>query len=116
MQFHTKRGTCLEHKRLNKLVYVSYNKKVSNRFQKSESLVAKDKSNSQWDNEWVDENCEESTWTAVDEAIGAFENIQGHNLPRAVATRVAAFVSQMYTRKSPRTAVATTPDFINDEK
>jgi len=69
----------------------------------------------QWDNEWVDENCEESTWAAVDEAIGASENLQGRNLPRAAATRTAASVSQMYTRKRPRTTAAATPDIIDDE-
>ena len=69
----------------------------------------------QWDNEWVDENCEESTWAAVDEAIGAFENLQGRNLPRAAAARATASVSQMYTRKRPRTAAAAAPDSIDDE-
>jgi len=124
MQFHTKKRNRLEHKRLNKLVYVSYNKKMSNRFQKIRELGCKgQKSNPltldefQWDNEWVDENCEESTWAAVDEAIGASENLQGRNLPRAAAARAAASVSQMYTRKRPRTAAAAaaTPDIIDDE-
>jgi hypothetical protein len=71
----------------------------------------------QWDNEWVDENCEESTWAAVDKAIGASENLQGRNLPRAAATRAAASVSQIYTRKHPRTtaAAAATLEIIDDE-
>jgi len=122
MQFHTKKRNRLEHKRLNKLVYVSYNKKMSNRFQKIRELGCKgQKSNPltldefQWDNEWVDENCEESTWAAVDEAIGASENLQGRNLPRAAAARATASVSQMYTRKRPRTAAAAAPDIIDDE-
>jgi hypothetical protein len=97
---------------------------MSNRFQKIRELGCKgQKSNRlmldefQWDNEWVDENCEKTTWVAVDEAIGASENLQGCNLPRAVAARAAASVSQMYTRKRPRTATATaaTPNIIDDE-
>jgi len=58
MQFHTKKRNRLEHKRLNKLVYVSYNKKMSNRFKKIRELGCKgQKSNPltldefQWDNE-----------------------------------------------------------------
>ena len=47
----------------------------------------------QWDNEWVDENYEESTWAAIDEAIGASENLQGRNLPRAATAHAAASVS-----------------------
>ena len=95
---------------------------MSNRFQKIRELGCKgQKSNPltldefQWDNECVDENCEESTWATVDEAIGASENLQGHNLPRAAAARAAASVSQMYTRKRPRTAAAAAPDIIDDE-
>jgi len=65
----------------------------------------------------VDEKCEESTWAAVDEAIGASENLQGHNLPRAAAARAIASISQIYTRKHPRTAtaVAAALDSIDDE-
>jgi hypothetical protein len=65
----------------------------------------------------VDENCEETTWAAIDEAIGVSENLQGRNLRRAVAARATASVSQMYTRKRPRTvaAGAATPDIIDDE-
>ena len=95
---------------------------MSNRFQKIRELGCKgQKSNPltldefQWDNEWVDENCEESTWAAVDEAIGASKNLQGSNLPRAATARAAASVSQMYTRKRPRTAAAAAPDIIDDE-
>jgi hypothetical protein len=96
---------------------------MSNRFQKIRELGCKgQKSNPlmldefQWYNEWVDENCEETTWVAVDEAIGASENLH-RNLPRAATARAAASVSQMYTRKRPMTAAAaaTTPDIIDDE-
>ncbi|XP_066323230.1 uncharacterized protein [Miscanthus floridulus] len=120
---HKKRNR-LEHKRLNKLIYVSYNKKMSNRFQKIRELGCKGQKNNplmldefQWDNEWVDANCEESTWATIDEAIGASENLQGRNLPRAAATRAAASVSQMYISKRPSTAAAATtaPDSIDDE-
>jgi len=124
MQFHTKKRNRLEDKRLNKLVYVSYNKKMSNRFQKIREPGCKGQKNNplmldefQWDNKWVDANCEESTWAAVDEAIGASKNLQGRNLPRAAAARATASVSQMYTRKRPRTATAAAaaPDSIDDE-
>jgi hypothetical protein len=46
--------------------------------------------------------------------LGAYENLQGRNLPRDAA-RATASVSQMYTRKRPRTAAAATPDIIDDE-
>ena len=124
LQIHTKKRNRLEHKRLNKLVYVSYNKKMTNRFQKIRELGCKGKRSNpllleefQWDIEWVDENCGELPWAVVDEAIGASENLQGHNLPRAAAARATASVSQMYTRKRPRTtaAAAAAPDSIDDE-
>jgi hypothetical protein len=122
MQLHTKKRNKLEHKRLNKLVYVSYNKKMHNRFQKIRELGCKGQKVNplmldefQWDNEWVDENCEESTWAAVDEAVGASENLQGRNLPRAAAARAAASVSQTYKRNRKRPRTAATPNTIDDE-
>jgi hypothetical protein len=83
---------------LNKLVYVSYNKKMANRFQKIRELGSKGKKSSplllqefQWENEWDHENLdnnnatadENSLWEAVDEAVGATEHLSDRNLPRA---------------------------------
>lgn len=65
----------------------------------------------QWENEWVDENCDELTW-GVDEAIGASDNLWNHNLPMASAAR-AASVSQTYSRKRPRIAAA--PDITEED-
>lgn len=66
----------------------------------------------QWENEWVDENCDELTW-GVDEAIGASDNLWNHNLPMAAAARAAASVSQTYSRKRPRIAAA--PDITEED-
>jgi hypothetical protein len=80
------------------LVYVSYNKKMANRFQKIRELGSKGKKSSplllqefQWENEWDHENLdnnnatadENSLWEAVDEAVGATEHLSDRNLPRA---------------------------------
>jgi hypothetical protein len=63
VQIHTKKGDKLEHQRLNKLVYVSYNRKMENRFTKIRELGSKgNRSNSLvleeflWENEWVEES------------------------------------------------------------
>ncbi|WVZ78409.1 hypothetical protein U9M48_026122, partial [Paspalum notatum var. saurae] len=63
---HTKKRNWLEHKRLNRLVYVSYNTKMANRFQKIRELGSKGKKSNpllleefRWDNEWVDINAEQ---------------------------------------------------------
>ncbi|XP_039840065.1 uncharacterized protein LOC120699998 [Panicum virgatum] len=60
---HTKKRNRLEHKRLSKLVYVSYNRKMSNRFQKIRELGSKAKKSNplileefNWESEWVDVN------------------------------------------------------------
>jgi hypothetical protein len=101
----------LEHKRLNKLVYVSYNKKMTNRFQKNRELGCNGKRSNpllleefRWDNEWVDENCGdgELPLEVLDEAIGASENLRGRNLTRVAATRATAAVQKTYTRNKKR--------------
>ena len=109
LQIHTKKRNRLEHKRLNKLVYVSYNKKMTNRFQKIRELGCKGKRSNpllleefQWDIEWVDENCGELPWAVVDEAIGASENLRARNLPRVAASRAVATVQKTYTRNRKR--------------
>jgi hypothetical protein len=56
---HTKKRNRLLHKRLNVLVYISYNRKMQRRFQKRKGkngpsydlLVIED---FDWDNEWID--------------------------------------------------------------
>ncbi|KAG2572458.1 hypothetical protein PVAP13_7KG180555 [Panicum virgatum] len=119
---HTKKRNRLEHKRLNKLVYVSYNRKMANRFQKIRELGSKGKRSNpllleefQWENEWVDENSEPVhtgaaaddagntlTWAQVDVASEATEALRGRGLPRAAAARAAATVSHTYARKRKR--------------
>jgi hypothetical protein len=43
VQIHTKKRNRLEHKRLNKLAYVSYNRKMDNRFTNIRELGSKGK-------------------------------------------------------------------------
>jgi hypothetical protein len=91
---HTKKRNRLEHKRLNDLVYVSYNGKMATRFQKIhekgknlDPLVLED---FDWDNEWVDPLANSSlvgddpllTWEHVDHATGASTHLQGRYFPR----------------------------------
>jgi hypothetical protein len=110
------------------LVYVSYNKKMTNRFQKIRELGCKGKRSNpllleefQWDNEWVDENCSdgELPLAVLDEAIGASENLRGRNLPRDAATRAAAAVQKTYTRnknKKRRRGTSTAQDIPEREE
>jgi hypothetical protein len=98
---HTKKRTRLEHKRLNDLVYVLYNRKMADRFQKIreeeknfDPLILED---FDWDNEWVDPLANSShvsnalgddfnlSWDQVDEAIGASVHLRGRNFPRRAA-------------------------------
>ena len=124
MQIHTKKRNRLEHKRLNKLVYVSYNKKMTNRFQKIQELGCKGKRSNpllleefQWDSEWVDENSEEVSWAVVDKVIGASENLRSRNLHRAAATRAAANVQKIYTRNKKRPGrTSAAPDISGGEE
>jgi hypothetical protein len=94
---HTKKRNKLLHKRLNDLVFVSYNRKMISRFQKRrekagpsyDPLVIED---FDWDNEWIDSSAVhvsrdnddliDLTWDHVDEAVGASNSLRGHNLPR----------------------------------
>ncbi|KAL6581945.1 hypothetical protein OROMI_005959 [Orobanche minor] len=90
---HTKKRNRLEHKRLNDLVYVQYNRKIATRFQKRREegsnfnpLIIED---FQWDNEWVDSGGddvvhigEDLSWRLVDEAIGASSNLEGRSSSR----------------------------------
>ena len=99
----------LLHKRLNDLVFVSYCRKMQNRFQKRretggtsyDPLVLDD---FDWDNEWVhssvvhagrDDDEHNLTWEQVDEAIGASESLRGRNFPRQ-----ARMYANTYQRRS----------------
>ncbi|KAG2564437.1 uncharacterized protein LOC120681668 [Panicum virgatum] len=94
---HTKKRNRFLHKRLNSIVFVSYNRKMKARFQKLrhkkgknfDPLVVEDFS---WDNEWADSlhvapegarGCEcDLTWDLVDNAVGASQSLRGRKLPR----------------------------------
>eukprot|EP00267_Zea_mays_P045068 XP_020397306.1 uncharacterized protein LOC103634292 [Zea mays] len=94
---HTKKRNRLLHKRLNSIIFISYNRKMKARFQKLcqkkgknfDPLVHEDFN---WDNEWADSlhvvpeggrGCEcDLTWDLVDNAIGASQALRGRNLPR----------------------------------
>jgi len=114
---HTKKRNRLEHIRLNKLVFVSYNRKMAFRFQKIRELGSKGKKSNpllleefQWENEWVDINCDpvhasngsDMLWTHVDEAVGATDQLRGRNLPRAAAARARNTVTRTYGRNNKR--------------
>ncbi|XP_062203444.1 uncharacterized protein LOC133905699 [Phragmites australis] len=93
---HTKKRNRLEHKRLNKLVYISYNRRIASRFQMLRQEGSKGKRSNplllqefDWENEWVDQNAEkvhegeDLTWAEVDEAagasVGAMHNLRSRN-------------------------------------
>jgi len=114
---HTKKRNRLEHIRLNKLVFVSYNRKMTFRFQKIRELGSKGKKSNpllleefQWENEWVDINCDpvhasngsDMLWTHVDEADGATDQLRGRNMPRAAAARARNTVTSTYGRNDKR--------------
>jgi hypothetical protein len=120
------------------LVYVSYNRKMENRFKKIRELGSKGKRSNpllleefNWENEWVHESCEPvdpvqeggagggasgnaTPWAAVDEAIGATQALHGRNLPRAAARNASAAVKHTYNRKRPRTTVTQDIEEIED--
>jgi len=102
---HTKKRNRLLHKKLNDIVFVSYNRKMRTRVQlmrektckKYDPLVTEE---FDWDNEWADslhvpisgargsDAINELTWQHVDETTGASQALQGCNLPRrATATQ-----------------------------
>ena len=77
------------------MVYVSYNRKMENRFQTLRELGSKGKRSNplvleefMWENEWVEENEDDgdnNIWHDVDEALGATQALRGRNLPRIAA-------------------------------
>jgi hypothetical protein len=118
VQIHTKKRNKLEHQSLNKLVYVSYNRKMENRFAMIRELGFKGKRSNPlvleeflWENEWVEE-CNEgegdNLWSTVDEAIGATQGLRGQNLPRSAAAATSSQPHQTYvrTRKRPTNPAA----------
>lgn len=133
LQIHTKKRNRLEHKRLNKLVYVSYNRKMTNRFLKLRELGSKGKRHNplvldefHWDNEWVDANCEpvhqgaasdtdvaDLNWNHVDEAMAATEGLRGRNLPRAAA-HASMSTTKSYFRKRKHSTTSTTTTAIEE--
>jgi hypothetical protein len=123
VQIHTKKKNGLENQRLNKLVYVSYNRKMKNRFANIRELGCKAKKSNPlmleeflWQNEWV-EDCHEgdgddaNIWTVIDDATGATQGLRGQNLPRSGvagsgnATATSSPVhTYVRTRKRPKNA------------
>jgi hypothetical protein len=120
------------------LVYVSYNRKMENRFTKIRELGSKGKRSNpllldefQWESEWVDESCEPEpvgpvqegggnavTWALVDEAMGATQGLEGRNLARAAAARAPPPVTRTYGRnnKRARNIVTENIDEFEDEE
>ncbi|KAM0927376.1 hypothetical protein ACQ4PT_002845 [Festuca glaucescens] len=109
---HTKKRNRLQHRILNDNVFVSYNRKNMDRFQKRREKIG-DKSydpliidDFDWGNEWVDptmpppqgaRGCpDDIPWELVDEAIGASSSLQGRNLPRGASATMRR-VPQMPT-------------------
>ncbi|VFQ93966.1 unnamed protein product [Cuscuta campestris] len=94
---HSKKRNRLEHKRLNDLVFIKYNRRIATRFQKRQEqgtdfnpLIYED---FQWDNKWVSNEVvhpgQDLLWTTVDEAMGASTNLEGRNAPRRGCTSEA---------------------------
>jgi hypothetical protein len=108
---------------------------MENRFKKIRELGSKGKRSNplmldefQWENEWVNENCEpvhegggnDMTWDLVDEAVGATQGLEGRNMPRAAATCAALFAPVCHTyarnRKRPRKTLTQDIDENDDEQ
>ncbi|XP_066336800.1 uncharacterized protein [Miscanthus floridulus] len=106
---HTKKRNRLLHKRLNDIVFVSYNRKMKTRFQLRHEKKGKNFDplvieEFDWDNEWADssyvhpqgargcdngDNVNGLTWELVDEAVGASSSLRGRNLPRNASSKRA---------------------------
>ena len=127
LQVHTKKRNRLEHQRLNKLVYVSSNRKMDNRFVAIRELGSKGKRSNplaleefMWENEWVQEE-DDNIWAPVDECLGASQSLRGRNLPRAAAAAAtrAATSSQpnpITYRSKKRSRTAAAEDLGEDER
>jgi hypothetical protein len=118
---------------LNDNVFVSYNRKNMDRFQKRREKIG-DKSydpliidDFDWGNEWVDptmpppqdaRGCpDDISWELVDEAIGAGSSLQGRNLPRGASATMGRGPSNaniQYERQRKR--AAPTPSYSYDQE
>ncbi|XP_047051532.1 uncharacterized protein LOC124656926 [Lolium rigidum] len=113
---HTKKRNRLQHRILNDNVFVSYNRKNMDRFQKRREKIG-DKSydpliidDFDWGNEWVDptmpppqgaRGCpDDISWELVDEAVGASSSLQG----RATMGRGPSNANIQYQRQRKRPA------------
>ncbi|CAH9087382.1 unnamed protein product [Cuscuta europaea] len=106
---HTKKRNRLEHKRLNDLVFIQYNRKIVNRFKKRREegsdfnpLVLEEFS---WDNEWVDDSAtqvvhrgDDLLWDQVDEVLGASRNLDRRNPRRGDVGEPSSSV-RVYSRR-----------------
>ena len=94
---HTKKRNRLQHKRLNDVVFVSYNRKMRTRFQMRREKAGKSYDplvieDFDWNNEWTDSSVvplqgargcvHDLTWEDVDEAVGASRSLRGRHFPR----------------------------------
>ncbi|KAM0881724.1 hypothetical protein ACQ4PT_032771 [Festuca glaucescens] len=129
---HTKKRNRLQHQRLNGNVFVSYNRKNMDRFQKRREKMG-DKSydplvieDFDWGNEWVDptvpppqgaRGCpDDISWDLVDEVVGATSSLQGRNYPRTTTMgRGPSTVNVQYERQRKRMA-PTSPFFDEDDQ
>jgi hypothetical protein len=118
---------------LNDNVFVSYNRKNMDRFQKRREKIG-DKSydpliidDFDWGNEWVDptmpppqgaRGCpDDISWELVDEAVGASSSLQGRNFPRGASATMGrgpsnANIQYQRQRKRP----APTPSYESDDQ
>lgn len=101
----------MEWKRLNDLVYVQYNRKITTRFEKLrvsgkgfDHLVIED---FQWENEWVGDD---PLWSHVDDAMGASDAIGPRNVPRA-----ARQVDKTYSRRRAHDDEPASDDEMDEE-
>jgi len=128
---HTKKRNRLLHKRLNAIVFISYNRKMKTRFQmlrqKKKNIDPLVISDLAWDNEWADSLHEPPqgrrgsdlgdglTWELVDGATGASQSLQGRCFPRR-AHRNSRGDPIVYKRGRSRTATIDEEDEIDDQE
>ncbi|CAH9136807.1 unnamed protein product [Cuscuta epithymum] len=121
---HTKKRNRLEHKRLNDLVFIQYNRKIATRFQKRREegknfnpLIFED---FQWNNEWVSNEVvhpgDDLLWSQVDEALGASSSLQGRNLPRTSSSRGESVYYRRRGSNSSNSSLRLIDEDMNDEE
>ncbi|CAM8937151.1 unnamed protein product [Rhodiola kirilowii] len=119
---HTKKRNRLEHKRLNDLVYVQYNRKIATRFQKRREdnknfnpLVLED---FQWDNEWVNGDVVDpgdALWLAVDSAVDASDGLQDRRNARRGELHASDSTSQVDVSSDAEMEEDNNYDILNDD-